>query len=150
MKSDININLELRSEILDIALTLEHVVNELILGLLVIDKPNKKAMSNKSGSLSIKNKIDLLFDLEVLNSDEHEIFLLLIEFRNQFLHNIQCSSFENAVKLLGSDKEKRLLKFDDAKDSLDREFKYRNAFRNLNIKCLNIICKKIEDRRNQI
>jgi len=92
----------------------------------------------------------LLFDLEVLNSDEHEIFLLLIEFRNQFLHNIQCSSFENAVKLLGSDKEKRLLKFDDAKDSLDREFKYRNAFRNLNIKCLNIICKKIEDRRNQI
>ena len=117
MKSDININLELRSEILDIALTLEHVVNELILGLLVIDKPNKKAMSNKSGSLSIKNKIDLLFDLEVLNSDEHEIFLLLIEFRNQFLHNIQCSSFENAVKLLGSDKEKRLLKFDDAKDS---------------------------------
>ena len=101
-----DINLQLRSEILDAALTLEDAVNKLLLALLVIDKPDKKAMSNKSGNLSFKNKIDLLFDLEILSNDEYRALLLLMELRNQFLHNIECSSFENAVKHLGKDKEK--------------------------------------------
>ena len=87
MKTDTDINLQLRSEILDIALNLENAVNELILALLLIENPNRKAISNKSGNLSFKNKIDLLFDLDILSSGEHNILLLLMEFRNQFLHN---------------------------------------------------------------
>lgn len=98
---------------MDIALNLENAVNELLLALLSIENPKRKAISNKSGNLSFKNKIDLLFDLDVLVSDEHQKLLLLMEFRNLFLHNIECDSFENAVKLLGVDKEKKLLKFDN-------------------------------------
>ncbi len=66
MKNDIDINLQLRSEVLEISLNLEDAVNELLLALLLIEIPRRKAISNKSGNLSFKNKIDLLFDLEVL------------------------------------------------------------------------------------
>ncbi len=148
MKNDIN--LPLRSEILDIALNLEQNVNLLLLVLLSIENPKRKAITNKSGNLSFKNKIDLLFDLDVLNSDEHKKLLLLMEFRNQFLHNIECSSFDNAVKLLGTDKENKLLSFDDADDNQDKEFRYKCAFRNLYYKSLKIISAKIKDRKNQI
>jgi len=150
MKNDIDINLQLRSEILDIALNLEDAVNELLLALLLIENPNRKAISNKSGNLSFKNKIDLLFDLDVLISDEHQKLLLLMEFRNQFLHNIKCCSFVNAVNQLGVDKEKKLLKFDDGDKIIDKEYRYQNAFRNLNIECLKILSDKIDDRKNQI
>jgi len=150
MENDIDINLQLRSEILDLALNLEDAVNELLLALLLIENPNRKAISNKSGNLSFKNKIDLLFDLDVLISDEHQKLLLLMEFRNQFLHNIKCCSFENAVNQLGVDKEKKLLKFDDEDKIIDKEYRYQNAFRNLNIECLKVLSDKIEDRKNQI
>ena len=145
-----NINLQLRSEILDIALNLEHGVNLLLLALLSIENPQRKAITNKSGNISFKNKIDLLFDLDVLNSDEHRKFLLLMEFRNQFLHNIECSSFENAVKLLGADKEKKLLKFDDADENQDKELRYKCAFINLYRESLKIMSEKTKDRKNQI
>lgn len=148
METDINLNL--RSEILDIALNLEQDVNTLLLTLLSIENQQRKAITNKSGNLTFKNKIDLLFDLDVLNSKEHKQFLLLMEFRNQFLHNIECGSFEIAVDLLGADRGRKLLKFDDADKIQDIEFRYTNSFRRLNIKCLKIISKKINDRGNQI
>ena len=145
-----DINLKLRSEILNFALILEIDVNSLLLGLLSIEKPQRKAIVNKSGNLSFKNKIDLLFDLDILNSEEYKKLLLSMEFRNQFLHNIDCSSFEVAVKLLGTDKERKLLKFDNADENQDMEFRYKCAFRNLFRECINIIFEKFEDRENQI
>jgi len=59
MEKDIDINLELRSEILEASLNLEDTINELIVALLVIEKQKRKAISNKSGNLTFKNKIDL-------------------------------------------------------------------------------------------
>lgn len=145
-----DINLQLRTEILNIALNLEHSINLLLLALLSIENPQRKAITNKSGNLSFKNKIDLLFDLDVLNSDEHKKILLLMEFRNQFLHNIECSSFENAVKLLGADKEKNLLKFNDTDENQDKELRYKSAFINLYRENLKIMSEKVKDRKNQI
>ena len=148
MKNDLKINLQLRSEILDIALNLETSINTLILLLLLIEKPKRKAISSKSGNLSFRNKIDLLFDLDVLISEEHQYLLLVMEFRNQFLHNIECNSFEKAVKLLGFDKEQRLLKFRNEDKITDIEYQYNSSFRNLNIKCLEIVADKLKDRKN--
>jgi hypothetical protein len=110
MEIDIEINLQLRSEILDKALNLEKIVNSLLLFILSIENRRRKTITNKSGNISFKNKIDLLFDLDILNDDEHKKLLLFMEFRNQFLHNFECSSFENAVKLLGANKDKKLMK----------------------------------------
>lgn len=150
MENNIDINLELRSEILDVALNLENNVNKLLLALLVIDNPKRKAISNKSGNLSFRNKIDLLFDLDILVSEEHQKLLLLMEFRNQFLHNIECNSFEKAVKLLGVDKEKKILKFCNEDKILDKEYQYKSSFNNLKIECLKILFAKIDDRLNQM
>jgi len=150
MEKDIDINLELRSEILEASLNLENAVNELIVALLVIEKQKRKAISNKSGNLTFKNKIDLLFDLDILDSEEHQKLLLLIELRNQFLHNLECNSFVKAINLLGSDKGKKLLKFGNANELENREYQYKIAFGNLKIECLKIVVAKVEDRMKQI
>lgn len=150
MKSDTDINLQLRTEILEIALNLEYSINRLLLLLLSVENQNRKAISNKSSSLSFKNKIDLLFDLDVLTADEHLKLLLVMEFRNQFLHNIECCFFEDAANQLGADKAKRLLKFCNEEKSADKELRYQHAFKSLNIECLELLSKKLKDRVNQI
>ncbi len=143
-------NLELRSEILEASLILENAVNELIVVLLVIEKQKRNAISNKSGNLAFKNKIDLLFDLDILDSEEHQRLLFLMELRNQFLHNLECNSFEKAINLLGSDKGKKLLKFGNANGPEKQEYQYKSAFVNLKIECLKIVVAKVEDRKKQI
>jgi len=150
MTDGIDINLKLRSEILEIALNIEDSINGFLLALLLIENPNRKAISNRSGNLSFKNKIDLLFDLDIVTSDEHQKLLLLMEFRNQFVHNIKCCSFQDAINHLGTDKGKKLLKYDDEYDISDKEFKYQNAFRNLNIECIKMINTKLDERMNEI
>lgn len=135
---------------MDIALNLEQNVNSLLLNLLSIENPRRKAITNKSGNLSFRNKIDLLFDLDVLNSEEHKKLLLLMEFRNQFLHNIDCNSFVYAVKLLGVDKKNKLLKFDNKNSKQDIELRYKSSFRNLYIESLKIISEKLENKIKQI
>jgi len=150
MKNGTDINLQLRTEILEIALNLEYEINQLLLRLLSVENQNRKAISNKSSSLSFKNKIDLLFDLDVLTADEHLKLLLVMEFRNQFLHNIECCFFEDAANQLGADKAKRLLKFCNEETSADKELQYQDAFKSLFIECLEILSKKLKDRINQI
>lgn len=144
-------NLPLRTEILGIALDIEKNINDLLLHLLLINNNERKAITNKSGNLSFQNKIDLLFDLEILNKDEHSVFNLLMQFRNQFLHNIECNSFEYAVKILGPDRGKKLLKFCHSECiNFTIEQRYQDAYRGLNIASMKILRAKIKDRRNII
>ena len=150
MEKDIDINLELRSEILEASLNLENAINELIVALLLIEKQKRKAISNKSGNLTFKIKIDLLFDLDIIDSEEHQKLLLLMELRNQFLHNLECNSFLKAISFLGSDKGKKLLKFGNANDFENQEYQFKIAFGNLKIECLNTVVVKIDDRMKQI
>jgi hypothetical protein len=145
-----NLNLDLRIEVLSNALSLEDSVNSILLIYLAIDKKERKAISNKSGNLSFKNKIDLLFDLDILNKDEYDCFLLLMEYRNQFMHNIDCISFSYASSILGPDKKKRLLKFNQLPAGMDMESQLKNSFFNLYGKTLEISLKKIEERKEII
>ena len=66
------------------------------------------------------------------------------------MHNIECCCFEDAANQLGADKAKRLLKFCSQVKSADKEFRYQHAFRRLNIECLELLSKKLQDRANQI
>jgi hypothetical protein len=145
-----NINLQLRTEILKYALETEQSINSLLIIYLSIDSEERKAVTNKSGNLSFKNKIDLLFDLEILSKEEHKTFLLLMEFRNQFVHNIDCNSFTKAVLFLGIDKGRSLLKFTDIDSESDKEILYKNAFNNLYWASLKIIMDKIKKRKQII
>lgn len=140
-----DLNIELRQEILEIALSIEEILSRLILEYLHIHKPSRKALSNKSGSFSSKNKIDFLYDLEIFDKDEHSAFMLFCEFRNQFVHNLECVSFEKAVEFLGQDKGKRLLKFPNEKTG-NLETDYHYSFLILSEKCLDIVADKIQKR----
>ncbi|MCX8524283.1 hypothetical protein OF897_10210 [Chryseobacterium formosus] len=141
-----NINIELRSKILELALNLENNISQLIITCLVIENEERKAISNKSGNLSFKNKIDLLFDLEILNKEEHKLFLLLMEYRNQFLHNIDCNSFEKAFEFLGNDKKNQLIKYLDVESPEN----YYLAYLNIYGKGIDIILSKHKDIQEKI
>ena len=141
-----DLNLELRKEIIEIALTLEGAINNLLISYLNIDSLNLKALGNKNSSISFKNKIDLLADIEVLNKDEHFKFLILMEFRNQFLHNANCNSFEKAVEILGTDRGKQLLKYNDVTFNANLETIYKHSYQRMYIECLDIVLKKYEDK----
>ena len=146
-------NLKLRTEILDIALNLEDSLNLTLLTLLFIDQKDqkrRKAITNKSGNLSFINKINLMFDLKLLSKNEHQNILLLMIFRNQFLHNLECNSFKKAVELLGSDKGRKLLLFYKRNSNFDKEFRYQDAFRLLHLECLKIFQSKIHNRKKQL
>lgn len=144
------INLELRSQILEMALTLENSINKLITVSLDIEHPDPKTIGNKSSSLSFKSKLDLLSDLEILSKEEYSKLLLVMEFRNQFLHNFNCVSFIVAIELLGSDRGKQLLKFDDLEFETEQEFRYNNAYKGLFVNCLDIILDKFDKRKAKI
>ena len=160
------INRELRIDILECAIKLEANINTLLLELLDIpDKAKKKSLSGKSGSLSFKNKIDLLFDLEVINSNEYWELLLLMEFRNKFLHDLYCNSFKDALSLYGEhgdnkmlnllygvqaskqftkkEKNSKIVEY-NSKTEQEREQVCRESFDNLFSRTVDIVTSKIE------
>lgn len=144
-----DLNLTLRTDVLEKALCLEHSVNSILLIYLSIESMERKAITNKSGNLSFRNKIDLLFDLGILTKDEYKCFLLLMEFRNQFLHNIDCISFSHAVSILGKDRGNQLIRFVETGSHADKESQYKEGFLHLYGKTIQITLEKIRIR-NQI
>lgn len=94
-----NFNIKLRSRIIERALILEKLSSEVLKILLRLIYVDTKTLSNKSSSLSFKNKIDLLYDLGAITKDQHNYFGKFMELRNQFAHNIDCSSYLDFQKI---------------------------------------------------
>ena len=61
--------LETRLIVLEYALNTEKTIHTLLESYLNIDTTKRKALTNKSGGLAFKNKIDLLHDIEILSVD---------------------------------------------------------------------------------
>lgn len=150
--NNMDINLELRSEILECSLHMEKEVNNLILLFLGINPDNRKikVFGNKSGNISFRNKIDLLTDLKVLSDEENFDFNLLMEYRNKFLHVADCNSFKNAFELLGSGQKSKLTKFIEEGGSIDNEKDCLSAFKSLFLKNLRVLLDKIESKKRII
>jgi hypothetical protein len=91
-------NKPLRSSILICSLRCEETASSIIRNLLRVVKPESKTLGNKSSSLSFKNKIDLLYDIDDLSIDEYSMLLKFMEIRNQFIHNGECNSFVDLAK----------------------------------------------------
>lgn len=144
-----NLNLELLKEVIEIALNIEHFITKTISVYLYIEKETTKTLGNKSSSLSFKSKIDLLHDLEILDDNEYKDLLLLMEFRNQFLHNIECTSFERCVEILGTDRGRKLITLANV-NCKDHEEKYLDGYKRLFIKCLDVIKSKFDQRRQLV
>lgn len=143
-----NLNIATRSEVLEIALSIEEAINNLLSIFLEVSVDKPRAITHRSSSLSFKNKIDLLFDMGVLETECHGPFLLLMEFRNQFMHNSKCNSFVIASELLN--REKQLLAYLGDKENFEKEDQFRIAYNKLHIKCLDILITQYEKRKNDL
>ncbi|WP_210149792.1 hypothetical protein [Chryseobacterium scophthalmum] len=142
-----DINLVLRSKIIHCSLNIENAINELLLKyLLITDKSKTKNFANKIG-MSFKNKIDLLFDINVLDKDELYIIELLMVFRNKFLHDIKYSSFTILLNDLDPSIKNKFIKlFLDGNNN--NEEGYECAFMNLYKKIVAIINEKTVEINN--
>lgn len=87
------LNMRLRSYVLEHSIRLEGISASIVKSLLRILKDKTKTLSNKSSSLSFKNKIDLLHDLGDIDDLDYNHLIKFMEIRNQFAHNHECSSF---------------------------------------------------------
>ena len=156
-KNNKEINIEVRSEILEYSLIIEGAINSLLLTYLgVTGKSNTKLFGNKAG-ISFKSKIDLLYDIDVLSKKEHSDLELQMIFRNKFIHMLECNSFLFVLNQLDSGIKNKFKSHMNDPTKIDNEDSCKESYRNIYGTNLNFILKKfklkrqsIEDKRNLI
>ena len=141
---DADLNMEIRADILEYSLYIETLINNLLLlNLGIFDgKESTKLFSNK-GKLTFQNKIDLLFDIEVLSKDQNLEFVLFMNIRNKFLHDLECNSFQVFLSKLDSGLVTRFKTFLENEELICNE----NA---CEIACNNLFKKNIVTIKNKI
>jgi len=116
------LNIELRSEILEYSLFIENLINNLLrMNLGIYDEKVKTRLFSNKGKISFQNKIDLLFDIEVLSKEENSEFELLMIVRNKFMHDIECDSFHTLLNQLDKGIVNRFKKFLEEGQSISDE-----------------------------
>lgn len=71
---------------------------------------NTKTLDNKSSSMSLRAKIDLLSDCGKIDKQTYTNLIHIISIRNQFAHNFECNNFDDLPRFIdGIDKP--LLKY---------------------------------------
>lgn len=138
MKSS-KFNIQLRGKILEKALILEELSSHIIKLILRIVWDETKTLGNKSTSLSFKNKVDLLFDLQDISKDEYNYLLKLMEVRNQFSHNIECNLWEDFQRINPKTYQFITKKFPNEDES------FSTSFRDMFNKC-NEKLKEVENK----
>lgn len=147
-KKKVDLNLKLRSEILEYSLILENTINDLLLlNLGIYDGGKETRLFGNKASISFKNKIDLLYDIDVLNKEENSELELLMIFRNKFLHDINCDSFSNVLKQLDNGIKNRFKVFLKEGDSITDEFACKTACSSLFLKNISTIKNKVKENR---
>jgi len=93
-----DVNIQLRSIILEHALHLEFHSREIIFYILRTFKEEPKTLGNQGSSLSYKTKIDILYDLDEITSDQYTALIKQMEIRNQFIHNYDIDTFSDLIE----------------------------------------------------
>ncbi|MCA6368824.1 MAG: hypothetical protein IM631_18490 [Cytophagales bacterium] len=101
--------MELRSYVISHVLRLEQTSSSALKAVLRIFRQDSKTLGSQSSALSFKAKVDLLHDLDELESTEYSHLIKLMEIRNQFAHNHKATSFQ-AFDDINKDINKYLLK----------------------------------------
>ena len=97
-----------------------------------------------------KNKIDLLYDLDILSKEEHKNLEVFMFFRNKFLHDLECSTFKIALKTTDSGIKNHLCKYLNEKISEPSEIQLEDAYFNLFMTCFKMLVSKYRKRREKI
>jgi len=148
MSMEKQLNIELRSRILEYSLFIEKLINDLILwNLGIYDEKVKTRLFSNKGKISFQNKIDLLYDLEVLSKEENSEFELLMIVRNKFMHDIECDSFHTLLNQLDKGIVNRFKKFLEDGQLISDEEACRKASYRLFQKNIETIKNKIESNK---
>jgi len=115
---------------------------ELITSLLIkhhvgisITYSNTKALDNKSSSLSLKSKIDLLLDTSKIDKITYGEINQVLAIRNQFAHNYFCNDFMDLSKYIDGI-DKFLITYSNQKENNEDNLKV----------CFQKLCKAIMDK----
>ncbi len=82
-------------------LFIESLTSKLIKHLIGLELDGEtRSLDNKSSSISLKSKIDLLSDCGKIDKQTYSVLLHVISIRNQFAHNFECNYFEDLPKFL--------------------------------------------------
>jgi hypothetical protein len=151
MDTEKQLNIELRSRILEYSLFIENSINDLLLLNLGLfsDKRKTKLFSNK-GKISFQNKVDLLDDIGVLSKEENLDFELLMIVRNKFMHDIECDSFHTLLNQLDNGIVNRFKKFLEEGQSISDEEACKKASYKLYQKNIETIKNKISANKAAI
>ncbi len=146
MSMEAQLNIEVRSRILEYSLFIERSINDLLLlNLGIYNEKEKTRLFSNKGKLTFQNKIDLLVDIEVLSKEENSEFELLMNIRNKFLHVLECGSFQDLFQILDKGIVNRFKKFLEEGQSISDEEACKRACYRLfqkNIKTIKEIIRK--------
>ena len=102
---------ENRQVVIEKTLFVESLTSKLIKHMMGLELyGNTKTLDNKSSSISLRAKIDLLMDCGKLDKQTYSNLLHIISIRNQFAHNFECDYFADLPKFIDGI-EKPLLKY---------------------------------------
>jgi hypothetical protein len=147
----VDLNSNLRLEILEYSLFIENLINDLLLtNLEIYGEKEKTRLFNNKGKLTFQNKIDLLFDISVLSKDENGEFELLMNIRNKFLHDIDCNSYQYLLSQFDNGIVNRFKKYLDDGKSINDEKACKTACYKLFQKNIETIKKKIVANKSSI
>lgn len=128
--------MELRSWVISQVLRLEQTSSSLMRAILRMFKENPKTLGNQSSALSFKSKIDLLYDIEEIDSTEYNHLLKMMEIRNQFAHNPNAVSFESLDEINPQiNKYLEKFQFDGIEKYENREEKLKFIFSEIFKRC---------------
>lgn len=140
-----DLGLDIRKEILENALMMEMLTTNFLASILDIKEPkNSRTLGNKTSSFSFNHKIDLLIDLGALRKEERKKYQYFMEIRNQFIHNIDASSYEKCLAVLDGTNN-AILKLYPQPDDLSLDEKYKNAVNSLSEEVLNLTIQIIDN-----
>jgi len=141
-------NMELRSEILEYSLFLEKSINDLLLlHLGILDYGKMTRLFGRKPGITFKNKIDLLYDIDILDKSENSDLELLMIIRNKFLHDIECNSFLKVLSILDNGLKNKFKSFLNENANLSDESSCRTACSNLFLKNIKTIKNKVKERK---
>ncbi|HZV69558.1 MAG TPA: hypothetical protein VFG10_08440 [Saprospiraceae bacterium] len=129
-------------------LIIEDLTSKLIKHLVGLDlHGDTKALDNKSSSISLKSKIDLLSDCGMIDKVTYSNLQHVISIRNQFAHNFECNNFEDLPKFLNGI-EKPLLKYcNEITDSAEEQLK--TGFLNLATQAFKFLLNEFDGVTNE-
>jgi len=141
---------ETRFKVIEYSLTTEDAINSLLLlNLGIYDKSSTKLFGQKAG-ITLKNKIDLLYDINVLSKEQHGDLELLMIIRNKFTHDIHCDTFLSVLEQLDKGIKNRFKIFLEEGGELTDEKSCAIACLNLYGKNIKAILENIKRRKDDV